>query len=190
MPIAVPQKTSDFCLFQTGLEPRARRKGGALSWEDVIAGFLVRPLNGLDCSDRVVIQVDGAVGSILGLGEFDGATLQMYLGPAASVLLRKPHPSLYADHELGEVLREALTDYLMEPAVFVLGEVPGLALRFLAMVDRASRIGIDLAVLESTAVAEGEERSVTVPGGGRLAAGPQPSFDLLRVNLRGISWAK
>jgi hypothetical protein len=90
----------------------------------------------------ILVEVDAASWSSLGLPQLDNPPIAivgvgLVLRPVNGVLLAEAHPGVHRDHELGQVLREELSDCSVETRIFVLSaEVPNagvfLAIRSLA----------------------------------------------------------
>ena len=183
MAIAMPKVASNLCVLKTGREPGTGVKAGTLTGENWITVLLPFHTQGFDCSDRVGVQVNSAVRTVLRLGQLNGALVEVHLRPTTAVLLCQSHPGFDADHELGKVFGEALADDLVKTTVLVFGKVTSPPLRFFSVVHVASWVGSYVPVFHPSSVTEGEERSVAVPCGCRFAMGTEPLLYVLRLDV-------
>jgi len=168
VPVAVPHVAADARIFHAGVKPGAGVEAAlaAFSWEDGIGGVLLWPPKRLDSLDRVRVQMDRASRSVLRLRKFDGPAIQMNLRPCAGVLLAKAHPGVDTHHKLGQVLRKALGDDLVQCVILFATQEAQAACAFFPLAHKPGGIDGHFAVADTLPIAKGDERFIAVLLGG------------------------
>jgi hypothetical protein len=87
MTVAVPNVVRDLCFLEARMEPRVGDKILLIVGEHDISPSLALALHGFDCFDRISVEMNRPSRSVLGLRQFDRATIEGDLPPLNRVLL-------------------------------------------------------------------------------------------------------
>lgn len=188
--VAVPDVAFNLRVFQAGYEPGAGVESRTLAWEDRVRGLVQFVPERLKGSVRVCVKMDGSGRAILCLRQVNGAAVEMDLSPGERVLLRQAHSRTDGDDELGHMLREAAFDDLVELVVLLTAQEAETTRTLAAVANLPGGVDGCLVVMDALAVAEGDEGLISVAGGGRLAVGAEPAFDLLGREVSGRAGAE